>query len=64
VGCRVVNFGSPKVGNQEFESSVYASVGRIYRVVNSNDAVSTTWLYTHMGMYIFGHASSLSKSQT
>lgn len=36
---RVVNFGSPKAGNQEFASSIYASVGRIYRVVNSNDAV-------------------------
>ena len=37
---RVVAFGSPKAGNDEFEGSVYATVGRIYRVVNSNDAVS------------------------
>lgn len=38
--CRVIAFGSPKAGNDEFEGSVYATVGRIYRVVNSNDAVS------------------------
>lgn len=36
---RVISFGSPKAGNDEFAGSVYATVGRIYRVVNSIDAV-------------------------
>lgn len=40
VACRVISFGSPKAGNDEFAGSVYATVGRIYRVVNSIDAVS------------------------
>lgn len=39
LNCRVIAFGSPKAGNDDFEGSVYATVGRVYRVVNSNDAV-------------------------
>lgn len=39
--CRVVTFGSPKAGNIEFAASVYATVGRTYRVVHRNDAVGS-----------------------
>lgn len=40
--CRVVTFGSPKAGNMQFAESVYATVGRTFRVVNRLDAVRPT----------------------
>ena len=37
---RLVTFGSPKVGNDDWAMSALATIGRSYRVVNQLDEVS------------------------
>ncbi|KAK9786889.1 hypothetical protein WJX73_001830 [Symbiochloris irregularis] len=54
---RVVTFGSPKVGNQDWAQSFLATVGRSYRVVNMYDEVPalppiTDYVHIDYGLWL------------